>query len=119
MGAAETMAGSAATEAGASASAGSLFCAGAGTGSSRIGVEPTGISEPRNVTFSLTLAGAGAAAAWAWIPIVIWAAFAQTIRNATQRTLVAGGSRFDRPELGSDPVSSDLSSTITTVPLNS
>jgi len=28
-------------------------------------------------------------AAWAWIPIVIWAAFAQTIRNATQRTLVA------------------------------
>ena len=27
-------------------------------------------------------------AAWAWIPIVIWAAFAQTIRNATQRTLV-------------------------------
>ena len=30
-----------------------------------------------------------AAAAWAWIPIVIWAAFAQTIRNATQRTLVA------------------------------
>lgn len=31
-----------------------------------------------------------AAAAWAWIPIVIWAAFAQTIRNAAQRTLVAG-----------------------------
>ena len=30
-----------------------------------------------------------AMAAWAWIPIVIWAAFAQTIRNATQRTLVA------------------------------
>jgi drug/metabolite transporter (DMT)-like permease len=30
-----------------------------------------------------------AAAAWAWIPIVIWAAFAQTIRNAAQRTLVA------------------------------
>lgn len=30
-----------------------------------------------------------AAAAWAWIPIVVWAAFAQTIRNATQRTLVA------------------------------
>lgn len=30
-----------------------------------------------------------AVAAWAWIPIVIWAAFAQTIRNATQRTLVA------------------------------
>ena len=30
-----------------------------------------------------------ALAAWAWIPIVIWAAFAQTIRNATQRTLVA------------------------------
>lgn len=29
-----------------------------------------------------------AMAAWAWIPIVIWAAFAQTIRNATQRTLV-------------------------------
>ena len=28
-------------------------------------------------------------AAWAWIPIVIWAAFAQTIRNATQRTLVS------------------------------
>jgi len=28
-------------------------------------------------------------ATWAWIPIVIWAAFAQTIRNATQRTLVA------------------------------
>jgi drug/metabolite transporter (DMT)-like permease len=33
---------------------------------------------------------ASAVAAWAWIPIVIWAAFAQTIRNATQRTLVAG-----------------------------
>ncbi len=31
-----------------------------------------------------------AMAAWAWIPIVIWAAFAQTIRNATQRTLVSG-----------------------------
>lgn len=30
-----------------------------------------------------------AAAAWAWIPIVVWAAFAQTARNATQRTLVA------------------------------
>ena len=30
-----------------------------------------------------------ALAAWAWIPIVIWAAFAQTIRNATQRTLVS------------------------------
>lgn len=30
-----------------------------------------------------------AMAAWAWIPIVLWAAFAQTIRNATQRTLVA------------------------------
>ena len=30
-----------------------------------------------------------AMATWAWIPIVIWAAFAQTIRNATQRTLVA------------------------------
>ncbi len=29
-------------------------------------------------------------AAWAWIPIVVWAAFAQTIRNATQRTLVDG-----------------------------
>lgn len=27
------------------------------------------------------------AAAWAWIPIVLWAAFAQTIRNAAQRTL--------------------------------
>jgi len=25
---------------------------------------------------------------WAWIPIVIWAAFAQTIRNAAQRSLV-------------------------------
>ncbi len=25
---------------------------------------------------------------WAWIPIVVWAAFAQTIRNATQRSLV-------------------------------
>ena len=31
-----------------------------------------------------------AMAAWAWIPIVIGAAFAQTIRNATQRTLVSG-----------------------------
>lgn len=30
-----------------------------------------------------------AVAPWAWIPIVLWAAFAQTIRNATQRTLVA------------------------------
>ena len=28
------------------------------------------------------------AAAWAWIPIVIWAAFAQTVRNAAQRSLV-------------------------------
>ena len=28
-------------------------------------------------------------AAWAWIPIVIWAAFAQTIRNAAQRSLTA------------------------------
>jgi drug/metabolite transporter (DMT)-like permease len=27
------------------------------------------------------------AAAWAWIPIVLWAAFAQTVRNAAQRTL--------------------------------
>lgn len=26
-------------------------------------------------------------AVWAWIPIVIWAAFSQTIRNAAQRTL--------------------------------
>jgi len=31
-----------------------------------------------------------AAADWAWIPIVVWAAFAQTIRNAAQRTLVSG-----------------------------
>lgn len=30
-----------------------------------------------------------AMAAWAWIPIVIWAAFAQTIRNAAQRTLTS------------------------------
>lgn len=30
-----------------------------------------------------------AIAPWAWIPIVVWAAFAQTIRNATQRTLVS------------------------------
>ena len=30
-----------------------------------------------------------AMAAWAWIPIAVWAAFAQTIRNATQRTLVS------------------------------
>jgi len=29
-----------------------------------------------------------ALASWAWIPIVIWAAFAQTIRNAAQRNLV-------------------------------
>lgn len=28
-------------------------------------------------------------AAWAWILIVVWAAFAQTIRNAAQRTLTA------------------------------
>lgn len=28
-------------------------------------------------------------AAWAWIPIVVWAAFAQTVRNASQRTLTA------------------------------
>ncbi|RYF38663.1 MAG: EamA/RhaT family transporter, partial [Comamonadaceae bacterium] len=28
-------------------------------------------------------------APWAWIPIVIWAAFAHCLRNATQRTLVA------------------------------
>lgn len=28
-------------------------------------------------------------ASWAWIPIVVWAAFAQTIRNAAQRSLVA------------------------------
>lgn len=26
--------------------------------------------------------------AWAWIPIVVWAAFAQTVRNAAQRSLV-------------------------------
>jgi drug/metabolite transporter (DMT)-like permease len=30
-----------------------------------------------------------AMAAWAWIPIVIWAAFSQTIRNAAQRTLTS------------------------------
>ena len=30
-----------------------------------------------------------AMATWAWIPIVVWAAFAQTIRNAAQRTLTA------------------------------
>ena len=30
-----------------------------------------------------------AMAAWAWIPIVVWAAFAQTVRNAAQRTLTA------------------------------
>ncbi len=29
------------------------------------------------------------AAAWLWIPITIWAAFAQTLRNAAQRHLVA------------------------------
>ncbi len=29
-----------------------------------------------------------ALAVWAWIPIVVWAALAQTVRNATQRTLV-------------------------------
>ena len=28
-------------------------------------------------------------AAWVWIPIVVWAAFAQTVRNAAQRTLTA------------------------------
>lgn len=28
-----------------------------------------------------------AVAAWAWIPIVVWAAFAQTVRNAAQRSL--------------------------------
>lgn len=28
-------------------------------------------------------------AAWAWIPIVVWAALAQTVRNAAQRTLTA------------------------------
>lgn len=28
------------------------------------------------------------AAAWAWIPLVIWAGFAQTVRNAAQRSLV-------------------------------
>jgi drug/metabolite transporter (DMT)-like permease len=27
--------------------------------------------------------------AWAWIPLVVWAAFAQTIRNAAQRSLTA------------------------------
>ena len=27
--------------------------------------------------------------AWAWIPIVLWAALAQTARNAAQRSLVA------------------------------
>jgi drug/metabolite transporter (DMT)-like permease len=30
-----------------------------------------------------------AMAAWAWIPIVLWAAFFQTIRNAAQRSLTA------------------------------
>jgi drug/metabolite transporter (DMT)-like permease len=29
------------------------------------------------------------AAAWAWVPIVLWAALAQTARNAAQRSLVA------------------------------
>lgn len=29
-------------------------------------------------------------APWAWIPITIWAAFAQTVRNAAQRHLTAG-----------------------------
>jgi drug/metabolite transporter (DMT)-like permease len=29
------------------------------------------------------------AASWAWIPIVIWAALTQTVRNAAQRTLTA------------------------------
>lgn len=29
------------------------------------------------------------AAAWLWIPITIWAAFAQTLRNAAQRQLIA------------------------------
>src|SRR5262245_8331267 len=29
------------------------------------------------------------AAAWLWIPVTIWAAFAQTLRNAAQRQLVA------------------------------
>ena len=28
-------------------------------------------------------------AAWLWIPVTIWAAFAQTIRNAAQRHLTA------------------------------
>ena len=28
-------------------------------------------------------------AAWLWIPITIWAAFAQTLRNAAQRHLTA------------------------------
>ena len=28
-------------------------------------------------------------AAWAWIPIVVWAAFSQTVRNAAQRKLTA------------------------------
>ncbi|MCS4509448.1 EamA/RhaT family transporter [Xylophilus ampelinus] len=30
-----------------------------------------------------------ATAAWAWIPIVLWAALSQTVRNAAQRTLTA------------------------------
>jgi len=30
-----------------------------------------------------------AAAAWLWIPVTIWAAFAQTVRNAAQRSLTA------------------------------
>ncbi len=30
-----------------------------------------------------------ALAAWAWIPITIWAAFAQTVRNAAQRSLTS------------------------------
>src|SRR5213593_436844 len=28
-------------------------------------------------------------AAWLWIPVTIWAAFAQTVRNAAQRSLTA------------------------------
>lgn len=33
------------------------------------------------------MTSAVSAAAWAWIPIVVWATFAQTVRNAAQRSL--------------------------------
>jgi hypothetical protein len=45
------------------------------------------------------------------------APFASSETTVASRSMV-GPARFGRPEAGTDPLSSDLSSTITAVPLN-